>query len=251
MDYREWIGREYSARKARNPRYSIRAFARLLGVSKTSLAAVLAGKRHLSERAALRVAEKLGFSKKRVDEMVSRIRGDGPERFDSQFLPVEDDVFRLIADWHHYAILSLAETAEASSEPAWVAARLGLRVPVARAALKRLYRMNLLDPACGTRLIRSTRGLSTSIDVPSAALRRHHAQNLSRAKKSLLEDPVTARDVGSITMAIDPAKLPEAKRRLREVRRELAAFLETGVRSEVYTLAVQLFPNTRPPHATA
>jgi hypothetical protein len=40
-------------------------------------------------------------------------------------------------------------------------------------------------------------------------------------------------------------KMEEAKRRIRLFRKELAAFLEEGEGTEVYSLNIQLFPQTR------
>jgi hypothetical protein len=48
-----------------------------------------------------------------------------------------------------------------------------------------------------------------------------------------------------MTMAIDPRKLPLAKTLIREFRFRLAELLETGNRTEVYNLNVQLVPVTK------
>ena len=52
------------------------------------------------------------------------------------------------------------------------------------------------------------------------------------------------RDFSGITMAINVEKLDEAKEMIRAFRRKLCKFLETGKKTEVYTLRVQLFPKT-------
>jgi hypothetical protein len=48
-----------------------------------------------------------------------------------------------------------------------------------------------------------------------------------------------------MTMAIDPKKLPQAKERIRDFRRGLSEFLESGNRSEVYRINIQLMPVTK------
>ena len=60
-DYRDLPRRELERRRARNPRYSLRAFALFLGVSRTALSASLAKKRHLSPRNRSRVAKRVPF----------------------------------------------------------------------------------------------------------------------------------------------------------------------------------------------
>ena len=86
---------------------------------------------------------------------------------------------------------------------------------------------------------------TTTHDIPSAALRRFHEQNLKRAISALHDDPVERRDITSITMAVDVDKLSLAKKRIKAFRREMSELLETGNRSEVYNLTLALFPMTR------
>ena len=94
-------------------------------------------------------------------------------------------------------------------------------------------------------MTRKTEGLTTSADVPSRALRKYHRQNLMLAESSLESDPVELRDISATNMAIDPRHLPKAKKLIRSFRRKLSRLLEMGEKTEVYTLSVQLFPNTK------
>ncbi|MGZ3740999.1 MAG: DUF4423 domain-containing protein, partial [Bdellovibrionota bacterium] len=57
--------------------------------------------------------------------------------------------------------------------------------------------------------------------------------------------PTEERDITSMTMAIDPRRLPLAKTLIRKFRFRLADLLETGDRTEVYNLNVQLVPVTK------
>lgn len=60
--YRLWLNSEFEIRKEKNASYSIRAFARDLGVSKTCIADVLNCRRHLSLTSAKKIGEKLQMS---------------------------------------------------------------------------------------------------------------------------------------------------------------------------------------------
>src|SRR5689334_9211079 len=57
------LQREYESRCARNSRYSLRAFARDVGLSPGGLSQVLRGRMGLSEKTASRIAERLGWSR--------------------------------------------------------------------------------------------------------------------------------------------------------------------------------------------
>ncbi len=50
----------------------------------------------------------------------------------------------MIADWEHYAILDLVDTDGFRSDDAWIAEKLGLSLEQTRAALQRLFRLNLM-----------------------------------------------------------------------------------------------------------
>ena len=59
MNPKHLLQRELSIRCEKNPRYSLRAFSRALGMSHTALSFVLSGKRPLSKNAARKVSEVL------------------------------------------------------------------------------------------------------------------------------------------------------------------------------------------------
>src|SRR4051812_39521403 len=88
---------ELSRRCERNPSYSLRAFAKSLGVSHTILSLVLAGKRPLARKSARKISEKLGLD---PAQQAAFLRfGDPGPRFQAQQLTL--DQFALIADWYH------------------------------------------------------------------------------------------------------------------------------------------------------
>lgn len=244
-DYRRWLEREYLERRSRNRLYSIRSFARQLGVSKTSLAEVLAGKRDLSKKNALTVATKLNLSpaeKTALLDSIRRARGRDVAHPDTR---LSDDVFRVIADWYHYAILNLAKLPTHEARPEWLAERLHVSVSDVAQAIERLVRLDFIAVE-GNKLVRKVGSLDTVADVPSAAVRRHHAQTLRLAEASLDRDPVDVREFGVITCAVDPSKIPIAKEKIRAFRRKLAVELESTNPDRVYTLAIQFFPVVTP-----
>jgi uncharacterized protein (TIGR02147 family) len=112
---------------------------------------------------------------------------------------------------------------------------------VALQSLERLKKLDLVEFKSG-RWVATGKSLATQTDIPNAALKSANRQYLEKALVSLEVDPVEIRDVTGITMAIDAKKLPIAKEMIRDFRRNLARVLETGNKSAVYRLNVQLFP---------
>lgn len=241
---------ELSARKQKNAAYSLRAFARDLGIGSTSLSDCLSNKRKLSKSNLQRVANVLNLSPVQLDRMLSdgNYKGFVEENNDEELkrLQLAEDSFRLIAEWHYLAILNLAKIRGNQGTPEWVAQRLGISQELAATALARLQRLGYLLIRRG-RMIRTSLPISTSRDIPSNAIKQHHSDNLKLAEMALWGEDVGDREFSSVTMPVDPKKLPEVKELLMKTKRKAAKMLSRGNTREVYTLSFQLFPLTKIP----
>ena len=68
MAFREILQQELEQRKARNPRYSLRAFARVLHLDHASLSQILRGRRRLTPRTIRRLGAILRVPPRELDE---------------------------------------------------------------------------------------------------------------------------------------------------------------------------------------
>ncbi len=68
MDFRERLRGELDRRRTRNPRYSVRAFARWLGVHHSAVTRALAPDGRLTSRAIQRLGARLGLSPQEIYE---------------------------------------------------------------------------------------------------------------------------------------------------------------------------------------
>ncbi len=239
----------------RNPAFSLRAFSRKLSVSPSALSEILNGKRRVSKKLAERLLKNLCLSPKEtqgiVDLFVDKHPENDPEsKYQSPYIELSTDQFHVISEWYHFGILSLAETVDFKGDAKWIAERLGIRAQDAQAALDRLERLKLLEKNPKGKLVPTGNGYSTSDEVRDMGLRKAHGQNLEMARRSLEEDPIEQRDFTATTMAIDPSKLPVAKKMIREFQDRLCAYLESGVKRDVYKLCIQVFPLTSRKEAT-
>jgi uncharacterized protein (TIGR02147 family) len=253
LNPRAQLEAEYLKRRAKNQSYSLRAFAKLLDLPSGRVSQLLSEKRRFTPRVGEQIADRLQYDPRQKDRLLRAIaatRGKtGAPRLArprATYRSLDMNQFRLIAEPIHFSILSLLETTGFDGQPSTVAARLGVSAVEARAAIRRLEEAGLVRREEDGRVeLSGAPGLATSHDVPSAALRRAHRKVLEETIAALEAVPVEERDVTSVTLAIDPGRLPEAKRRLKELRRELGAYLEGGDRREVYRLNIQLVPVTR------
>lgn len=245
MNYRLLLNEEFANRKRKNPSYSLRAFSAGLSVSPSYLSRILSGDRDLSPKTASLLADRLCLSPDDRSNLLKSIK-----KRKGILKPVDDnrdehilqaDSFKIISDWYHYAILSLASVKGSRFDTRWIADRLNISIKDAESGIKRLRKLGLLETD-GKKFWQSSPSLNTTADIASSALKKHHAQNLRKAEQSLEQDPVDVREFCSQTVAIDPKQLPEAKKIINEFRKRLTDLLEVGTPERVYTLAIQLFP---------
>src|SRR4051812_38238696 len=65
--YRSFLKSVLASRIAANPRYSLRAMAKQLGILPSHLSAIHSGTKNLSETSALKVAQRLGLAGREAD----------------------------------------------------------------------------------------------------------------------------------------------------------------------------------------
>lgn len=225
---------------ARNPRYSLRAFARSTGISHTVLSLVLSGKRRLSKKATTKLADFLGLDPIRRQRLLNENK-DVEGHYENMPL----DTFEVISDWYHYAILSILELPEAKFEAKWLAKQLGLQEIEAKMAMDRLKRLSLVAQDKKGRWRQSSAPIKIDNTLSTVATRKFHKQLLNRAEQSIEQEPIENRDFSSMTFAMDASQIEYASKKIRAFRRKLTAELEKkSSPNAVFNLTVQLYPIT-------
>ncbi len=238
LKFRLWLQKQFTDRCQRNPRYSLRAFAGLIGLDASTVSQILVGKRAPSKNALIRICDHLSASPKDL-----KILGLMPIQEGSEdFYQLSFDTFSVIADWYHFAILELTEVRSFKADAIWISQQLGISALEAKAALERLTRLNLLTTKSGQckkthETLTNHTGINTSV-----ARKTLQKQVVTKALAAIDEIPQEEKDITSITMAIDPKNLDKARDMIKKFRRELCSLLEEGEQTRVFNLAVQLYP---------
>ncbi len=244
-DFRLFLREELLRRCKQNPSYSLRAFARTLGLESSYLSKLVRGNRTITKKVVDRIGFKLGLDPDEIDRFKSKIGTDSStERTETNFRQLAYDSFKLISDWYHYAILELITVEGFRADHKWIAKSLNINVTEVQSALERLVRLGLLEQdKNGKWETHSANNTTINLDYSEAALKSLQQQILEKAIVSLQEIPLDQRDQSAMTMAIDSKLLPEAKKKIRTFRRDLCAFLQDGrKRDQVFHLSVSLYP---------
>lgn len=258
--YRTILKKHFQSKRKVNPRYSLRAMARLLQTTPSRLSQILRGKQGLSLAWARRISTRLGMSEAEANlfctlveasDSRSKIRRSAAlsrlrelQTNDSSFQVLPEDVFQVVSAWYHFAILELTRLKDFEPKPQWIARRLAISLPEVKAALERLERTGLIAwTKRGLQLTHAS--LSTTVEVPSEAIKKFNSQILQKANVALKSQSVEERDFSTLTVAIKKNQLPEVKERIAAFRRSLNAELERETfqndADEVYSLAIQFF----------
>ncbi len=259
--YQDFLGNVLEMRQRQNPKYSMRAFARDLDLSPSRVSEILNRKKGISHETACQIGSSLGLSEAETYHLCDLVqlqhaRSDQAREMarkrvnlakgEKEFTQLDHDAFAIISDWYHYAIIELTTVDGFVDNEAWIASRLDITLTEARLAVERLLRLGLLVRESST-LVKTSRQLTTTNEVPSEAIRSFHRQILAKAEVALEQQPVGERDYSTITVATSKTKIAEAKRRIGKFRRSLLAFLEEhdSAADEVYCLALEFFRLTQ------
>ncbi|MFL5814201.1 MAG: DUF4423 domain-containing protein [Bdellovibrionia bacterium] len=246
----------------RNPQFSLRSWSKQLGLSHVAmLSMVLNRKRRLLPSLSSKISAQflhqgrftqnearyfdmlvLFSNASTIDEKNFYQRILSELRPDREFVTLDLDRVRLLADWYHIAILEMTYLKDFKSDPRWICLRLGDSVNERQVkdAIDRLVRLGLLEHT-EQGLRKTQRILESPSDIPSDALREFHSQMIQRSIGAMKKQAVHDREISSETMAISKERLPEAKRMIRDFRKKLSQFLESDQNDAVYQLNVQLF----------
>jgi uncharacterized protein (TIGR02147 family) len=255
QQYQDFLLKEFSQRRSRNPNYSLRAFARDLGMPASKLSQNLRGLCGISVAKAESIAVKIQMpledkqiflalveaaharSQIARDQAAQKLQRLNARELDE----LEADKFATVRDWYHLAILELMETKNFRPDIQWIAGRLELAEEIVRQALGRLVDCGLLTLSQeGWKSDR--KHFAVSGGIPSGTVREHHRQIIAKASAALETVPLESREVSSQTFAVAQSLLPELKQLIRDFHRQVAKLSDQGSKDDVYALSIQLFP---------
>lgn len=255
LQYQDFLLEEFRSRRSRNPHYSLRAFARDLGMPASKLSQNLRGLCGISVAKAEKIAAKLQLRDDEkqlflalVESQHARSRVARQQALRSLQKIREEKIneislekFSTIRDWYHMAILEMTEIKGFQPDFTWIAEKLGLPADLVKEAVHRLQNLELLRIEDG-KWIPSELDTELPGGVPSRTIREHHKQILTKAIVAVDGVGVEKREYSSMTFAVDESMLNEMKAHVREFQRKVARMSQQGEKNSVYVLSVQLFP---------
>ncbi len=242
--FRKRLQEELVERTGKNPKFSIRVFAQQLGVESSSLTQIINGKRPLTDKMCQRLANKLELSPDEVESLMGVRREDRSSEHFPEFTNINVDMFKIIADWYHYAILELTYLSHFQGDPKWIAKVLGITKHEARAAIERLQRADFLEiTEDGKWIDRLGDANNLGNEFTAPAFRKLQRQILIKATDALDTTPYEERVQSSMTLPVSKKRINEAKAKVLSFIEEMDQFLRAGdEQDEIYNMSFSLYP---------
>lgn len=244
------INSEFQRRKAINASYSLRAYAKHMGVSVSILSRIMNGKIPMSLKLLQRLSIPLSISLEEYEyyeaEISSRKATQSSERvIETSQRQLELDEFKIIQDWYNFAILEMVNLHDFQPCEKWIAKKLSISEEDAFLALERLVRLELLVQNANGSFKKSTSFVSIiQMNFSTVAMRNRQKQVLKRAIDAMDLVDFAKRDQSAITLSLDSSLLPEIKTKIKKMRRSLANYIvkNSKKRDQVYELSMSFFP---------
>ena len=240
--------REFQKRKAKSSLYSLRAYARDIGIHPSSLSQILRSNRKIPHATALKIVKKLKLSPSSAQDFLESNKGRGLldqvelSDVDERFL-LDEDMFTVISEYEHYVVLTLLDIEDFKGSAEEVSTKMGIPLKRATQVIENLLSSGLVKKV-DDKLEKVHANVRTNEDVFSRALQASHLEALEMAKSKLTEIPVSLRDFSEVTITVSPDMLPELKEAIREFRYKAQSIVSRGNQTDVYKLAIQLYPMT-------
>lgn len=243
---RDYLSSELARRCAKNPKYSLRSFAKFLGLDASALHRLLNGERKVTPQIFERVSTALQFSPKEKEHFSTSEKLTNFELKGFDFAPTDTEVFEVISNWYHLAILELLTTKGFQQDHKWIAKRLGISVHEARQAVESLFRTGFLEEFDGTWKLSNRHNSFAKDGFTSVARKKLQKAFLARATECIDDLNMDLRDNSGVTIAVNTSDLPKVVEAINQFRKKMAA-LAAGFKNpnEVYQISVALFPLTK------
>jgi transcriptional regulator with XRE-family HTH domain len=239
--FAQFLQEELAARCARNPRYSLRAFARYLALDHSTLSQLLRDRRRFTPRTIERIGKRLSLPPAMITQFIETER-TRPEPWATRELrQLSRDAALSLAEWHHHAILELTRLASFRPDVRWIARVLDIGVDDVNVAITRLTRLGLLDMRSPTTWVDRAGDAEARLDGLSIGVIGALA---ARGRALMGANGGRPTHYSATTIAVTAEATRRIAERIERFRHEITELLETsdGDRDRVYCLELAFFP---------
>lgn len=231
--------------QGRNSRFSIRAFAKKLGLSSSALSEILRGKRKISEKKALGIAKKLEFNESEIKSIKRAFENSNSlERLKATSVPLKEKVlspetFHFMFDRIYFCVLGMLRSKYKTA--AEISVKLGLDSHVVENVLDEFVRCGFVYRKNGEFFEAERTVFRTSDDFPEEGMKKRRLQN-NLASRLAIEKSLPGEFGYFSTVALDRNKLEEAAPIVEDFLKRLSLFLRKPESDDIFEINIDIFP---------
>lgn len=263
QSYPRILHHEFTKRVEKNPRYSLRAFAKFLEISPARLSNVLSGKKGLSEGAARGIATILGFDQEQSDffcalvnstharskavrEEYQKVVAVFVKKYHTLFMQV--NVFEAISDVRHLVLLQILKIEKVAAPLQISLLKQGkdeATIELQSQMIERMVQLGMIEVRDGFfHVIHES--FAGPDQVSSEVIRKFHHQVLDQAKSAIDRESIDNRDSFFLMMPFQEKNVPEVRQKIRTfVDSLIDQYGDRSKADSVYGLSSQFFPFER------
>lgn len=260
LDYRQYLQDIYQFKKAKNPAFSYRSFARQAGLKSWNfLKLVQERKRNLSLAGTAKFAKALRLKKAEINFFENLVLFDQAKTNEEKTRHFEKILqnknyqkkktldasqYAYFSNWYYVVIRELVALKNFTEDPKWIRKKLGVNLTSSdiNRAISLLIDIQLLERDQNGKLQQCDEKVTTSPELESVSAVQYHKNMIQKAKESIDKTDAHYRDISSLTLSLSKKQFEKIKERLQEFRSELHALEEEEKeRDAVYQVNLQLF----------
>ena len=262
LDFRAYLRDWFEARRARDPKFSRRQFARLAGKrSPGLLTTVMDGKRQLTPPMTqafatameLTADESAFFSALvQLDQATdTRMRNEAWRRVSAtkafrEARPVQGASVEYLSHWWYPVVRELAHRKDFQPDPGWIAKQVlpSITEAQARRALDSLVTLGFLSKGDDGSIVPAEGVITTPHEVEGMAVHNYHQGMLERAQEAIARFQPDERHLVAATIPITEDMIPRLKHELNALQErvlDLSEQLEGGAQ-RIIQVHLMMFP---------
>lgn len=248
-DFRAFLCERFRSAAHRNARFSLRSFARRLGMNHSTLSQIMRSKRRLTPHHVRALGGRLGLSEDLIEIYESGLKSRTNETFTTpeiRRVSLDLDTFQLVSLWYHQAILELTHVRGFKPDTRWIAKTLRVSVEEVNIALQRMLRLRLLEMAGRKHWLDK----SSDAEFHCTALTETASNEVNQkvhelAIEAIRRFPARKRVHSSMVVAINSMKIPQLEILSEKFMNDIRSLLSDNTKNDdVYYAEVSLFPLT-------
>lgn len=250
-----------------NPSYSLRAFAKKLGLSAGAMSLILNRKKKLSLERACELAKALDLDEKESEYFLALIQFEGAKsqdlqiqfleklkKLNPQFSPTHNlkqtmlslEHFRLIANWYGFAILELISIPNTSWTVKDIAQKFAIPKIEVEVTLERLEKLELIEKNAQGYFQRAVDSVMINSALPSETIQKYYLDIHEESKKSIKEQTPQDKVIGTQVFSLDVEQLEEVRVLTENYLNSLNELAARGKnKTEIYQAITNVFKLTK------